>query len=581
MLHRRAFASRVTAGGSTTSEPVRAAGLPTWRSRALDVLRRDRTSYWVLALALAVYAALNLWLTRGATLFVDEVQIFLGDHGFNPDTLLSPLNGHLIAVERAFHETTYELFGADFLVLRLAMTLGALLAAAAFFVLQKERIGLPAALAPTVLILFLGTSWETNLIISGITNTYSIAAGLGALLAIERGTIRGDIVACVLLVVSIASWSLGVAFAIGIGVLVLLQPHRRGRLFVFLLPLGLYVAWLIWVEAIHTPAQGIAPAVALENLAAMPNFVADQLAATAGAIAGLNYPFGSPDESRLFTTKAIFGPLLAALAAVALLVRFRRGGVPAMIWALAATLLVFSAALAVNESRTPETARYVYPAAVIVLLIGAEAARGIRLSNTALAAIFIVAAVGLGANLLRMVDGAAFFRSYSASLRAELSAVELARDYVDPAFIAFPDGIGPARAGPYLAAVDRIGSPAFSPSELTEQSEELRARADAALVRAGAVAVTPLDRDRSDRNCLRHDGSAVVDIRPPGAVISAEGEAELSVRRFADATTTPLGPPLSDGSPGEVRIRDDESTQPWLVSIVADGATRICRLEAP
>ncbi len=48
------------------------------------------------------YAALALWLTRGVSFTLDELQYFAESHGFAPDSIAYPIGGHLTAVTRLF-----------------------------------------------------------------------------------------------------------------------------------------------------------------------------------------------------------------------------------------------------------------------------------------------------------------------------------------------------------------------------------------------------------------------------------------------------------------------------------------------
>src|SRR5204863_490303 len=91
-----------------------------------------------------------------------------------------------------------------------------------------EHIAAPrwwAEIGAAILVLFLGSAWEVTIVQDVMTNVFCAAAGLGAFLALERGDRRGDVAACLLLVAAIACWTLGVAFAIGAVVIVLLQPR--------------------------------------------------------------------------------------------------------------------------------------------------------------------------------------------------------------------------------------------------------------------------------------------------------------------------------------------------------------------
>src|SRR5204862_2088151 len=127
----------------------------------------------------------------------------------------------------------------------------------------------------------------------------------------------------------------------------------------------------------------------------------------------------------VFATSSLYGPLIAAVSVVVLGIRLRRGAVPPFLWALIASLLAFWIALEV-ANRPPSTVRYVYAGGALALLIGAEAARGLRISRTGILALLAVSIFALFGNLARLHSGAAFYRDFSTALRAQLSAIELA-----------------------------------------------------------------------------------------------------------------------------------------------------------
>jgi len=387
---------------------VRAVG-PWWR-RVVDRLEA-RDAWFVLGAAMAVYSALGMWVMRGTTLFVDEQTIFLSDNGFHPSALFRPLNGHLFLFERLVYATDFKVFGANFLLPRLVEVIGVDLVVGLFFVLVRRRIGAAAALAPAILLLFFGSAWENDIVPSGIATVYAVAAGLGALLVLDGRPKSSpaarlppttiplyELGACALLIVSVFSWTVGVAFALGALVLILLQPGGWRRAWVALLPLTLYAAWLVWVRAVYVPAHGEVQSLQAFNILLVPNYIANEASSVVGALAGLNYPFQPSGYFAPFTTDSEYGPLLAALGVAALIFRLRRGGGSPSLWALLVTLLAFWAALALGYGmgREPTTARYVYAGGILVLLVAAEAARGVRLSPASLAALYLIA--GAAAN---------------------------------------------------------------------------------------------------------------------------------------------------------------------------------------
>jgi hypothetical protein len=586
------MASVAGAGGTERTSPSSA-----WRQRlislpggAIERLEDERNCWAVLGFAIAAYAALALWLTRGTTFYVDEVGFFESSHGFEPKALLAPLAGHLIAIPRAIYVASFKLFGASYIPFRLVEVTGVALVAGLFFVFAKRRVGGAAALAPSLVLLFFGTAWENTLSPLGIPPVYSLAAGLGALLALDRDDRRGDLGACVLLVAAVASFSWGLAFVAGAAVSVLLRPDRWRRVWIFLIPIALYGAWFLAKPSLETSTSGAkAFTFHASNLLLIPNYIADFLSAVAAAVTGLNYDFSTPPNSFVpipNATNTSLGPIVAALGAAALVIRMRRRSVPNALWIGIAVLLALGALLGAVASplaRTPDQLRYMYPGAVAALIVAVEAARGNRLSRRALAALFAIAAVSLATNIAHFREAGAWLRSYSAAARADFTAIELARGHVDPAFapssgLAFFLGV---KAGQYLAAVDRIGSPAFTPAELQGQSEALRGSADSVLAAALGVKVTSPAAGETGRLChqLTATRAAAVGfpVRPPGALLRSPAPAKVAVGRFATGAPVQAGS-LAANSPAALQIPADRSPQPWHATVAPAQQVTVCQL---
>jgi hypothetical protein len=94
-------------------------------------------------------------------------------------------------------------------------------------------------------------------------------------------------------------------------------------------------------------------------------------------------------------------------------------------------------------------------------------------------------------NLHQLRAGERGLRSSDVSVRASLGAVELAASTVSPAFLPDPANAPQVTAGPYLAAVRDLGSPAFTLSELQRAPAPVRQQADATLQHAERLAPTP------------------------------------------------------------------------------------------
>jgi hypothetical protein len=555
---------------------VGVAGRPVWTrwaDRAFEALDRDRTCWVVLGVAMVAYAVLALYLIRGTTLFVDGLDLFLNNRGLDLGALFRPLNGHLVLMERSVYAAGFALFGAGSVVFRLVEVAGTLLAVGLLFELLKRRLGNAAALAPAVLVLFLGISWEVTIVPDVMTNTFCAAAGLGAWLALDRHDRRGDVAACLLLVASICCWTLGVAFAIGAGVRIALERGPRHRLLVPAAPVALYAIWWIWVRVWFVPAHGGVPAASLSNALTIPGFVAGEAASVTAGVAGLGRNFTTTDPLSVLAIDSSLGYPLAVIAAVAVVYVIRRRGARPALWGALVALVSFWAALAVSfaEGRTPTTARYVYPGAVLALIVAAEALPGVRMSRRALLALYGVAVFALGSNVYRLGEGARFFRNYSADQRAQWTAIEIAGNRADPGYRVH-EFLTPVLAGPYLDAVERNGSPAYTPTALAAQPENFRESADGALVGALRIHLTPAARAQVVGGChlLRPPSpgapaTAVVDA-PNTLFLRSRSTAQVALRRFASTNTVGIGS-LRPEQLTALRLPADGYGSPWYVSV--------------
>jgi hypothetical protein len=548
-------------------------------SRGLELT--DRVCWIVLAAAMAVAAALVLYLNRGTVFYFDELTWLYESPGMDtPSELLQPHEGHLIATTRVVFKAVPETVGLEYAVFRVIAVAAVLLSAGLFYALAKRRIGAVPALAPTLVLLFLGSAWQHVVVPIGFPTVFSVAAGLASLLSLERRDRAGDIGACALLVVSVATYTAGLCFLVGVAISVLFGPAPRRRLWVFLVPLALYAAWWLWSLSVDSSAES---EVTASNVLVIPNWVADSLASVIAALAGLGYGFEG-DTSDVIGLA--WGPILVAFAAVALALRIRRGSVSASVWAFLGIGLTYwtLGALASDPFRSPDSVRYIYMGSVAVLLVGVAAAPPLRLSRRGLAILFAVAALCLGGNLALMRDGGNRFRDYSAGVRSQLAVLELARDRVDPGFDPPEVDLVTAPASDYFAVVDRYGSAAYSLAELQRQGDAVREAADRALVDeirlrvegsragvgAGACAMVPNDTP----------GAPIpVELPPRGATLRVRGPspADLTLGRFGDLPSAELGS-LSPGRPATLRIPPDASPRPWRAAVAGASSVEVCAL---
>lgn len=546
----------------------------------------DRLCWGALAVAMAIASALILYVGRGTIFYFDELTWLYASPGLDrPGDVLEPHSGHLIATTRLAFKAILETVGVDYLAFRLLAVASVLLSVGLFYALARRRIGALPALAPAFVLLFLGSAWQHIVTPIGFPITFSVAAGLCALLVLGRDGRRGDVAACLLLILSVATYTTGLAFLVGVAISVLMRPDRRGRAWVFLVPLVLYAAWFLWSLSGDSSAEGeITPS----NVLLIPSWVAASLAAVLAALTGLGYAFagGVSAEGVPDAIDPAWGRVLAVLAIVAIAIRVRRGGVPRSVWVFAGVALTYWAlgALASGFTRSPESVRYVYVGSVAVLLVAVAALPPLRFSRRGIAILFAAAALSLCGNLALLRDGGSVFRGFSASVQAQLAVLELARDHVDPDFDPPENPFVNAPASTYFAVLDRYGSAAYSLAELELQSESVREAADTGLTDALGLRLERARAGRSADACERvsrdASGAGVAfELPRGGATLRVHGAvpATLTLGRFGDLPSVELGS-LSPAEAAALAIPPDASPRRWHGSLAGARAVEVCPL---
>jgi hypothetical protein len=541
--------------------------------------RADRRGVAALALMLLAGLALLLYLARDTTFYFDEWDWVLRRREWTVGALLEPHNEHLSVVPLLFYKLLFSTVGIEQYWPYRALGLAThAFVVVGLFVYARRRVGDALALAAAAIILLLGAGWNDVLWPFQAGFLASLAAGVGALLALDRGTRRGEVLAAVLILVALGSSSLGLPVAAALGVEVLGRPDRRSRWWIVGAPIALYGVW--W--AVYG-REGVAT---LDNFFATPGYIGEALAGAMGAIAGL-----APEWGRIFAVLGVI-VLLGAL-------RERVG----MTWRLAALIalpLLFwgLTGLVRANLNEPAASRYVYPGAVFVLLIAVEAGAGARLSRRghAVLAVFLLAA--LIQNVGAMRNGAGFLRDRATEVKGAIAAMQLAPSGLSPTFQPEPDKAPQIRADQYLAAVKELGSPAPSPRELPKLFQASREHADATLARMFALQLVPGAKPGGTAPRVEFaNGAGLVPRGPcvaikaqgPGAlaelvvpkggllVAPGEGSARVTLRRFADGFgATPLGE-VGGGVPASaVRIPGDPSPVPWRAKLELEGTVRAC-----
>lgn len=556
---------------------------------------RSRALGWaVLGLAMAASAVWLLWSGRDLSFAGDDVYYYARyvAHGFATEPgggveyFLVPHNGHLQMGGKLVYRLLFDLFGSNYTAFRVVNLAGLLLCVALFYLLCRRRVGPLVPLPAAVLLLFFGYAWEPLIWAFDMHTVYALAFGLGAVLALEREDRKGDLIACVLLLLSVAMIELGLAFVAGSAVYLLLGKDRWRRSWVVLVPVALYAIWWIWAQRFDQSE------VELLNVHLFPLDAAGALAAIMGSFTGLN-PTG-PEVSVVVTTVTPFGALLAGAAVVALVRRLQLGPVPRTLWLFLVVVLAYWLTIALGD-REPDSSRYLLAGGVLVLLVAADALAGSRVSPVAFAAVCVVVLLALPANLAKFYEGRRYQLNDAAATRTEYAMLELARERVDPGYVASADpevselGGGTFAllpAAEYFRASGEFGSLAYSLEEVREQPLLFRRVADATLTDALGIGMTRARPPETRSSCFKvrdasPDAPVYFESRAGSLLLrpSTPSPAQVKLGRFSrEEGQAPVGQ-VEPGTWARLDIPPDRAPDRWRV--VLDAPAVICRAPAP
>ena len=430
-----------------------------------------------------------------------------------------------------------------------------------------KRLGGLAALAPTVVVLFLGSTPEP---ISPAATVFvqGVVFGLAAVLALERRTLLGDAVACLLLTLAVAAFSLGLPFVVTAGILVLLSPGGMRRLWVVAIPAILYLAWFVWARQFDEHTQSLA------NILLLPTFAADSLASGAGALAGLSTNLTGSGRADAGWGRIIVVPVLVGVA-----LGIRRRGVSPPMLAFIAFLAVLWTVGVLNTGflRTPGEPRYGYPVAIGIVLVLGEAFREMRMTRSIFIALLAFTIFAVPGNLAELRKLGAANRVQSGDVRAKLAVIELERERIRPGLSG--GRTLPVRTGAYLNAADRYGSLAFSLPELRRQPAATRRHADQLLGQILRPRVVPTGRTPVSgcRTLSSATGPVVFSLPRAGVLPRSQTPAPVRLRRFGDHFTVQAGMLLPNRS-GALGNPSDSATDPWFVMVGARRPVTVCPL---
>lgn len=494
--------------------------------------------------------------------------------------LLIPHNGHLQIGGKLVYEALFALFGSSYLAFRVVAVAAVLACVALFFALARRRIGDPLALLGAILLAFLGAAWEVLLWPFDMHTTLALAAGLGALLALESGGRRADLLTFGLLVISCCFIEIGLAFVAAVGGAVVLAPGWRRRIWVPAVPAVLYAIWYVWARRYGFAGSHV-------DLAGLIPSIIHSAGSVAASLTG-TLPTGEDADvtvvGQTASSVALGVALIALVAARIGRIGFRRSMVPPLV-----ALGVYFCMIAFSD-RAEDSSRYVFVGAVLALLVVAECLRGWRPAPLGLALCALAVFVAIPANLAKLGDGSGYMHRDAELTRGELAMFELAGDRGDPDYLSIVDpaalGVGASpyidmTTADYLASARERGSIAASLDEVRGSNVFERAVFDRILANALGIASVPAPAPSGTGSCSVEGNGGPVAIKMPadGALVRMSGPspAAIGLSRF-----TPEHPVVDLGllASKEWRRIDlagaDAAPDPWR--LFSDQPIEICPL---
>ncbi len=512
------------------------------------IMRRS----WEPTLGLAVFAAgavtAAVWLIllgRGLTFFFDEWN-FVDTRGQSFWTSdLSPHNGHTVVVPYAIYRLAFAVLGIGRYWPYMALIVGVnVLCGWLLFVLLRRRLSPVVAAALASVVMLLGPAWQDLLWPFQIAFLGSIAAGLGALVLLERRQTRSDLLAAGCLTLAVFCSGVGISVLIGVTVELIWRRSSWHRIWVTIAPAALFGVWYL------TKARGSTP-VTRPGLSAGAHFVGAAAAGVFGAFTGQS---------------STVGGVLAVILLILVVAAFARSPRQSGRLAMAVTgALSFWVLTMLTRGTSPTASRYLYPGVVFVLLAvgelprllapgrarrvhaAATRSRGTRVLSVGLVAgIVAYSAFAIWRNSSALLFGQSSLLRVSQTVRAELGAVQLAGADLPAGFRPDTADMPQVTTGPFLAAVAAYGAPGDSSRGISAAPPTARTTVDAMLLRALPMRLAPSLPRGPVVSCPSSAAgtSLVVTLPETGLWVTtpAAGPLSIEVRAFS-----PTYLPVADG----------------------------------
>jgi hypothetical protein len=531
------------------------------RTRVRPRLDLEQLPVLLLPFILAAAAVVIMHAGRDTTFFYDDWNFVDQRIGWRPYVLLYPHNEHLSLLPVLVYKVLLETVGLDsYGVFRLVSVLFNLTCGALLFVYVRRRLGSWPALGFATCLVLMGVGawdivWPFQIGFLG-----SLAATLGALLALDRNDRRGDIAACVLVCVSVSSSSQGLMLLAAVLLEVLLRDDRVRRLWIPAIPLVLYAVW-------YLKYGGNGHLNWNQGLPAIPDRIQGGLSAGSTAATGL------PDN---------YGPALAIGLVAAFVYSLTRAGarLPRLLMVAAMPLAFWILISIARTELGPTEPRYLYPEGLYVVLIAAEALIVFRPRGVAAIAVGVILLLGALARAPSLNTLGDQLRANAVTSKASLTAADMLRDRLDG--LTLPDpGQPQLRLYRFENAIKAYGStPAWTAEQIPGRSPGERAALDAALIRLiGPYPAPPPNPAPASCGDFPGDGRDRGTELPNGGLYVKAGAqpVEVRLRRFGDDLTEQPQVTVKANSAASVSMPEDRSDRRWFAAVRSAGSFKACQ----
>ncbi|MBU3690907.1 MAG: hypothetical protein FGM38_02535 [Solirubrobacterales bacterium] len=519
---------------------------------------------------MALSAVLVFGFGRRAYFSGDELSIVSLVGRLEPSELFEPYVGHLVPIPLLAYRAVLDVFGTGEYFAFQAMTLLAIFLLAWFlFLWAKERVPAWVAVAPCLLLTIFPQDILHYLAGNGFTIVFALACGVGALYAFDRRTALGDVAAFILLVLGMMTYTVAVAFAIGVLVAALLDRDRR-RAWVAGLPLIAYAIWRLTVASASTEIEDTGPD--FVNLLLLPAWTFQSIGGSLAALFGLDFDFSGLAAEDGAATFAAASLAVVFLGYGGVVVARGRAGSGLVVVAAIALALFASQTLVWGtfEARPgPGEDRYLYPGVLAVVLIGLELVRQVGWDRIKVGAVWLVTILSL-VGAIGILATSRNRESLAGKARAEVLGVTLLASTEEPPKVADQprDAI---RKSFDPEDGSRFGYLGFTEADLAGGDSEWGETVDAFLAGSLRLKLRPVPDGVVAWRCRPASGPVVTDgdralLPVRGAILYSERPLELLLGRYGETATVPVGP-LGARRAATIRLPRDDGRKRWFLSV--------------